>query len=354
MDALLNNLRYWWKVFGEWLLYNTNTQTLLFMFYVGVFLVLLAIFLPKKIVLYKIDLKRMFNRKVTDIPMSSTVKYLHGLTRTGIFRYFILDEDSDTYKRIEKIIIKAGGLNGCTPDIIHWFKIVLPSVTFAILTVLYMFSLTINYKNIADKVIGSNSTPTTGIVVMQSSQPPSFSFTVFMIIVIISIAMYYVPEKALDFYIKLRTQRLLDELPTIEMFMSIYLDAGYNVYDILTALSDVVVHSKKYIIECINEFYVSPEKALQNMADKIGLPEYQLVCDILKQAVNTSGKYASSFVKQHMEQINKLKELTNTAKLKRKPLLYVLILALPMLNVVLIWFYPWVVRVFKVTQFMNM
>lgn len=355
MQNFLSQIKYYFYLFGSWISYNFNDKSLLMLFNIGVLLLLIGIFMPRKIVLYKIDLKRVLNRKLTDVPMSGFVRYLHSLTRRGIFRFFVLDDESDKYKSIDSLIIKAGGLQGCTPDIIQFFKILLPTIIFSILTALYLITLKINGAAAHSTVlIGQKIQNAASGIMVQETSSYQIDFSVIFGILIISIVVYFLPDLVLKLLIKSRRQKLKDELPTIEMFMSIYFDAHYTVYDILIALQDVVVYSKKYITECCNEFYINPEKALQNMADKIAVPEYQLVCDILKQAVNNSKQYASSFIKQHLEQLNRLKDLTYQAKAKRKPLIYVFVLIIPMCNILLIWFYPWVDKVIKMVNFTSL
>lgn len=343
-----------WNSFVVFISNNFNAKSFMLIFEIGILLILLAIFLPQKIVMYKVDLKKMLNQRVTDVRMSSLVKYLHALSRKGIFRFFILKDNSDSYVKLDNMIIKAGGLRGCTPDIIHFFKIIIPTVVFSVITSIYLISVKFGGSNDAASIINENVKNTTsGIIIQKVAGQNSISIFTIIIILIFSSLFYFLPEFALNRYIKSREKKLLNELTVIETFISIYIEAGFNVYDIMFALQDVVVYSKKYTIECCNEFYTNPEKAIQNYSDKIALPEYQLVCDILKSAINNSGEYAASFITQHMDQLNKLKDLAYQAKNKTRPLLYVFILAIPMLSIVLIWFYPWIEKVMKMINFTN-
>jgi len=138
------------------------------------------------------------------------------------------------------------------------------------------------------------------------------------------------------------------ELPIIETFIVIMLETGaHTVYDILRTLLDTTVFFKPYITMCLNEYYVDPHRAIQNMADRVQDEEFQVVCNGLKQAVDTDKKHTAIFMKQHLDQIKKIQELQREAKIKKKPLLYVLLLALPLTSIVVIWFFPWFVKAMK-------
>lgn len=282
--------------------------------FVGILFVLLGIFLPKNIALSRIDLKRMLNPETSDIVMSDKVRYFHTLSRTGIWRTFLIQEDSKTYKEYEGLIKKAGGLNGMTPDVIN----------------------VLNYLSL----FGILTTGVVGITVLSFLNIDVDLLTSIAVISVISALGFLLPEFMIKSEIKKRNERLVKELDTIQLFMVIYLGAGYNVYDMLMAISEVTVHSKKYFKECLNEYYVDAERAIQKMADKITLEEYQLLANIMKQALNVSGENMVRFVDENMQQMKKAQELSRSAANKKRPLQFVFLLALPLISVIIIWFYP--------------
>ena len=280
---------------------------------IGIGLLLLSLFLPKETKMYQIDLKRIINKEKNN-NMSKTVRYFHSLSRTGIFRSFILDDKSEKYKKYEERITEAGGLNGCTPDIIYLFKWMLLFSGVCVSTFISIINFATSLTNNPLAMI--------------------------LYTVIISLFGFICPDLFLKMKIKERKTNFIEELEVIELFITIYLKAGYNVYDLLVALRDVTIYSKIYISECINEFYIDQEKALQNFANKTKIEEYQLIVDILKQAIKVSGQNMVEFVENHSKQLKRIKNSTVQEKYKKKPLQYAFILALPLIGVIILWFYP--------------
>jgi hypothetical protein len=148
--------------------------------------------------------------------------------------------------------------------------------------------------------------------------------------------------------IKARKEKMKKELPVIESFVIIMLETGtYTVYDILKTLLDTSDFFRPYIMSCLNEYYVDPKQAIQNMSDKVQDEEFQMVCNSLKQAVDMDKNYTAMFMKQQAEQIRKIHALEREAKIKKKPLIYVFLLAMPLFSIVIIWLYPWFVKAMK-------
>lgn len=285
----------------------------------GIGLLLVSLFLPQKIRFHKIDLKRILdNNKIT---MSKKVNYFHNLSSTGIFRLFQLEDDSKKYKEYENLIKKLGGLEGCTPNIIYMFKWL---IMFGIQIISIVILFLIGILN------------------------PRFNEMNFLFLsIIVSVIGFFAPEFYLKNKIKNRKKEFLSELDTVELFSIIYLSAGYNIYDLLQSLMDVTYYIRPMVSECINEFYINQEKALQNLADKIDTDEYQILMDILKQATRISPVNMVEFISNQMKQLKKFQNLSMEAQNKKRPLKYVFILALPLISVIILWFYPLMVNAMK-------
>ena len=282
---------------------------------IGIGLVLLSIFIPKKIGFQKIDLKRLIKKEDTN--MNKIARYLHILSKESLFKYVNLDEDSAEYKKYEKQIEDAGGLQGLTPEALYVLKLIGLGVGLFLLLLLSFI--------VVDTGLG-----------------------IHLAMGIIPFAMFMAPNAALKIIIKNRQADFLRELETIELFTVVYLNAGYNVYDLLVALKDITVVSNKYISECVNEYYINPEVALQHLADKIGLEEYQLLINILKQSIKVSGDKITDFVKGHLKQLKKVETLAVGTQNKKRPLKYAFILGLPLIGIVILWFYPLLVDAMEV------
>lgn len=323
---------------------------------IGILLLLFGLLLPsrsRKTILSKaLYSKSTVHLDVKKIPL---VSYLDKLTEKPLFRSFMLSEESDEYQRLERLILQAGGLGGATPNIIQLFRVLLPAVGFLVGLFVYLVRVTtarispeklqqlIEEQNTLNSFIQPRINP--AATSMGSS---GISIAVIIWIFVLSLLLYFVPEKFVMHKIKDRKAKMKKELPIMETFVVIMLETGmYTVYDILKTLLDTLDFFKPYIRSCLNEYYVNPKQAIQNMGEKVNDEEFQVVCNSLKQAVDLDKHYTATFMKQHIEQLRKVQALEREAQIKKKPLIYVFLLAMPLFSIVILWLYPWFVKAMK-------
>lgn len=292
---------------------NFDEKIFIFLFLIGIGILIVGFLLPRQFRLYKIDLKRMFEINNSSIIMSKRNRYLHALSKAGIFRFFGISSESKTYKKIEEKIAQAGGLEGCTPDIVYMLKVA--------------------------SFIGTTLISTIICLLMSANL-----FQTLIISLLIGIGGFYIPNIVLNNLVKEKRKQYIQDLEIVELFTIMYLKNQYNVYDLLKALKDTTHYITPYISECINEYYMNPLRALQNLSDKIKMDEYQLLIDILKQAVRLSGDAVVDFIEEHKKQIRKMRELAIEKANKKKPIYYTFIIALPLISVIILWLYPLLVK----------
>lgn len=292
---------------------NFDEKIFIFLFLIGIGILIVGFLLPRQFRLYKIDLKRMFEINNSSIIMSKRNRYLHALSKAGIFRFFGISSESKTYKKIEEKIAQAGGLEGCTPDIIYMLKVISFIGTTLISTIIcLLMSANLIQTLVISLLIGAGS--------------------------------FFIPNIILNNLVKEKRKQYIQDLEIVELFTIMYLKNQYNVYDLLKALKDTTHYITPYINECINEYYMNPLRALQNLSDKIKMDEYQLLIDILKQAVRLSGDAIVDFIEEHKKQIRKMRELAIEKANKKKPIYYTFIIALPLISVIILWLYPLLVK----------
>jgi|LSQX01.1.fsa_nt_gb hypothetical protein len=300
-------------------------------------------------------------RKRNSVYVSDTNKFIQFLdraTENSFLRSFMLKEDSDEYIKLENKIVQAGGIWGLTPNIVQLFRMIFPAMGFVFMLSFYLIrqatvsvSLTPSFmEQIVDEQDVLGGFLQSKVDVSTAAQASGFqvNWVVIMWIFIFSLLLYMLPNLIIDLLIKKRKELMRKELPIIETFIVIMLETGsYTVYDILRTLLDTTVFFKPYITMCLNEYYVDPNRAIQNMADRVQDEEFQVVCNSLKQAVDSDKRHTATFMKQHLDQIKKIQDLQKEAMIKKKPLLYVFLLALPLMSIVVIWFFPWFTKAMK-------
>lgn len=309
---------------------------------IGVLLFLLGFFLPQKN--KKTFLSKTLRKRVAP---TSFFAFLDQITERAFFKPFLLLEENKEFRRINSLI-GASGMGQINPNIVHLLKILLPPIAFVIATAFYII------RNTARGVVELSPIEAPreqvfGIfpVIERTAEPITHSIDPFTIVIIfiLSLFFYILPEIYLKSKIAARKIQMKKELPIMQTFIIIMLESGtHTVYDILKTLLDTTTFFRPHILMCLNEYHINPRRAIQNMADQIDDEEFQIVCNGLKQAVETNKQYAAIFMRQHLGQLQKLQSLQREADIKKKPLAYVFLLAFPLINVVIIWFYPWLVR----------
>lgn len=319
---------------------------------IGLILLIIGLLLPSPKGSMKVNLDVELNSKDYCKNRCRLVVLLDKITTFSSFRKFNLKTTSKQYKKIDNLINRSDCLKGLNPNMINFLKIISPLITFTVLLFSYLLKLSLkttslqqlNEKPIIIDSSGLNSFMQSTIITNEISKP-HFSTICFMWIIVLSLITYMLPEKILKLKVKEKRNKLEKELSIVETFIIIMLETNtHTVYSILTNLLSVTKLFKPYIVVCLNEYYINPKQAIQNMADKIGIDEFQIICNGLKQSIDTDKQYTACFMKQHLEQLKKLQELASQKNIKQKPLIFVFLLALPLTSCIVIWFYPWFVR----------
>jgi len=168
-------------------------------------------------------------------------------------------------------------------------------------------------------------------------------------VLFLMIALYFLPEQVLNFIIRERQAKIHQELYNIGPFTISMLESqAYGTYEIIQTLSETTLVLRPYMKACLNEYYLNPRQAIQNMADKVGDDNFQVICNGLKQVVEMNKQYTALFMRQHLDEINRLRMLQREARIKKKPLVYVLLLVFPLVSIVAVWFYPWMIQAMDV------
>lgn len=297
----------------------TDVELYLWIMRFGLMLIVVGIalyvFSTKKSSVVRVSVVKDINRYFS---WNALYKALYAMTLNTFFKTFALKPSSCEFLR--RKIIRAGGLGGMTPEM---FQIGRVGCTILVLSVGLIYFVLVGVE--------------------------SNFFVSFLLLLILIVIIYFLPGKILDLIIKERQLRLRHELYAIGPFAVTMLDSKmYGAYEIIQTLADTTRFLQPYMQTCLNEFYFNPRQAIQNMADKIGDEEFQAVCNGLKQAVDKDKQYAALFLQQHLDQIIRIRSLRREAKIKKKPLVFVLLLAPPLVSIVAIWLYPWIVRAMNI------
>lgn len=282
--------------------------------------------------------------------MAAFIRWVEQISETSMLRHFLLRPGTPEYEKLAMRIQKAGGLGGITPNTIQVFRLLLPPLAFVLLSGWYLIRLRVRTVTLSSPAAESNAFyPIAGFLQPEFlTATPTFSVVTLLLILVFSALLYYLPDLVIAYQIRERTRQMKRELPIVESFILLMLESEqYSVYEILRTIMDTTKFFRPYIMTCLNEYFLDPNRAIQNMADRVGDDEFQTVCNALKQVVGTEREVTAQFLRQHLDQVRRLQQLQREAQIKRKPMYYVILLALPLTCTVIIWFYPWLIRAIR-------
>ena len=178
-------------------------------------------------------------------------------------------------------------------------------------------------------------------IVLQTVEIPKANPIIVMWLCLLPLLGYFIPELYLKTLSKKRTLLMQKEIPTFRTFAVSMLETKtYPVYNILQILVGSTTALKEPIMECQNEYYVDAKKALVKLSSKVDDEEFRIVCNALAQAVDED-KETTLFIRQQLSQYDTMKHLKEQEKIKKKPNLFVIVLGIPLVSILIIWFYPW-------------
>lgn len=328
-----------------------NPITLLWLFRIGGIILLLGIFWPTKT--RRNMLKRILESRFDGLEKAKWTDYLERLTFSPFFRWFRLDPESDEYRQLEEMIRKAGGLKGLSPNVIQLARVLLPPIVFISGFLVYLAQYSLAYRQYQEELIHPKTMEQMGQFFSFTSRtvaivPPEFSFITVMWIGVGASLFYFLPKFLLKMAIRKRDQKLTKELHIMEQFLITLIEAKMTVYGVLKVLRDSTHLLRPYLSQCVSEYYVlGPEASLRLMADRVDHPEFRVICNVLEQAATNSNEYTLPFLRQHLHQFEQLERLREERKIHMKPMLYTLILGLPLGSIVIVYFYPFLVQALR-------
>lgn len=324
----------------------------------GLILTIIGIFTtPKK----KTNLKKIITTQQTG-RMESTnpiVKKAEAIMEKKFFSGFRITDEKE-YEKVQKSIDAAGGLDNATPQTIQFFRIMIPIILIIVIIPTYFINLQVQSikassalsktEQIESIIMSDPSAETlTQLVgsktqepVLQSSSLPKANPLVILWLIILPLATYLLPDMYLTYLSKKKISLIKSEIPTFRTFAVSMLETKtYPVYDILQILVGSTTALKQDLMDCMNEYFVDSKMALKHLHDKVNDKEFHIVCNALSQAIDEDKETTLIFLKQQLAQFDTLKRLKEEEKIKKKSNYFVIVLGMPLVCILVIWFYPW-------------
>lgn len=332
----------------------------------GLFLTILGFFLlPKK---RKTKLKNVVETQQDGVMESNNpiVKFAEHMMDKKILRSLKIKEknergeETEEYSKIKIKILQAGGFYNATPQAVQFFRLAIPVILLCIILPTYFINLSVEKNKVItdttlENEIKAMDSVTEGVdalstltgtseesIVLQTIDVPKANPIVVMWLCLLPLLGYFIPELYLKSLARKKRLLMQKEIPTFRTFAVSMLETKtYPVYNILQILVGSTTSLKEPIMECQNEYYVDAKKAITKLSSKVDDEEFRIVCNALAQAVDEDKETTLLFLRQQLSQYDTMKHLKEQEKIKKKPNLFVMVLAIPLVSILIIWFYPW-------------
>ena len=332
----------------------------------SIVLIILGFFmLPKK---YKTKLKSIVEIQQEGVMESTNpiIRFSERMMDTKLLRGLKIKEkdekgkETEEYAKTRKAILAAGGFHNATPQAVQFFKIMIPIALICIIVPAYFINLSVEkHKVITDATIENEVKAMDSVdegleaistfsglaeesIVLQTVEIPKANPIIVMWLFILPLGGIFIPDLYLKYLAKKKVKLMQKEIPTFRTFAVAMLETKtYPVYNILKILVGSTTALKEPIMECQNEYYVDAKKAIMKLSAKVDDEEFHIVCNALAQAVDEDKETTLMFLRQQLSQYDTMKHLKEQEKIKKKPNLFVMVLGIPLVSILIIWFYPW-------------
>lgn len=174
---------------------------------------------------------------------------------------------------------------------------------------------------------------------------PTFELKHIIMFAFVPILVYYYPVWELTMSANKKQMLLEKEVISLGIFINTMLETGYAPYDVLNHVRIIKPVYKPFIDICLNEYFINPKQALENLKKNIGLPQLDMIVDSLIFAYETNNYYAARFLDEYIKRLEENTKISFEKSNKIKPYILLVASILPLLAALMIWFYPWMIQI---------
>jgi pilus assembly protein TadC len=147
---------------------------------------------------------------------------------------------------------------------------------------------------------------------------------------------------------RMRERKIIEEEGDFSETVLMLLRAGLGLREALEEASKTTVALRPYLHVCLNRWLTGKTQALLQLGKEVGVPSFQVIVDLLIQAVEIGDDRIADFLEENKRIEDKIKEMEISARSKLRPILLTFQMIVPFVVIMIVLFYPLVVQVEKV------
>lgn len=289
------------------------------------------------LILITIDLVR-YRKKRQKLRIYKLSNKLDQISRNKFIK-FVLDKKGEKYKVRVKNNLKQSELN-LSPEA---FQV----ITFITPIILIIASIVISYLNKLNMLINIDKLM---IVAEQLGKPElaEISFKLNKsIIAIIALVGYFIPDGLLKIIVLIRKGMSEKEVLVLQTYTIIMLKADMPTKRILVSLYKRSRIFKKELETAVNKFSTDPNKALREIKENSFNDGFKKIIISLEQNLNSDKKIGVVYLQNNRTLGKEIAEQLRIRKTNKKNIIGILFMIIPLIVLLAIGFYPWLVYTLK-------
>ena len=272
----------------------------------GLILVFSGLAVPKRSTRFRRDLYR--ERRIWLLNLLSPLRY----TRIG--RYLSNQQKSLNLAELELLLYSAGQPFGLKARHIQLMRLLLPILLTAAFMVFYGLG-----------------------AIFKAGRNSLFPF---LIILLLAVIANYLPVTLLKYLERSRDSKVKEEQGTFTETVFTLLRVRQPLRIALEEAAKTTEFLEPYLQICLNEWPTDRVKALQNLKKNVGVMRFEVIVDMLIQAITLGDEKTSDFLEENKRLEDELINLSISTQSKIRPVLMTFHMIIPLAIILLVLFYP--------------
>lgn len=151
---------------------------------------------------------------------------------------------------------------------------------------------------------------------------------------------YFAPQLILKFLATTRERRITYEQKLFSEILFMSLRAKLSLREALEEAGKTTAYLRPYITKCLNNWATDRTKALHTLKKDVGTPSFQIIADLLIQAIEIGDENIPRFLEENTKLEEELKNIETSSKSKLRPIIGTVQMALPFIVMMFFLFYP--------------
>lgn len=260
---------------------------------------------------------------------------LKKISENRVIKKLQYPPNSKEYRNIE-LRLKKAGFKNMTVGTYQMVKYTLPLI-------MYVFIVSIRYTNIYVSITNIDKLKKIAELTGDISATQIDSDLMLLPLFGYSLVFYFLPELLLKVITGLRNTRGNKEIMMLHTYAVMMLKSKRSVKQILISLMNRAKIYKPEFEIAVNSYSKNPHGVIQELSEQVGHPQFEKVCIGLQQALNDDPDLSIEYLKNSRNLGKNLNKLNRKKKTRKKSIIGLMLLVIPMLGLAIVGGYPWLV-----------